>query len=118
MLVLTLVLELIQFLILFQNYLECLGFLLLSSQYFLFQFLFLIQFLADLLGKPVSLIGMPDVSALGAAYMAGLKAGVYEDFAQLKKFSTATREVKPENNQIVETGYKGWTVTIKNHNAT
>ena len=80
--------------------------------------LFLIQFLADLLGKPVSLIGMPDVSALGAAYMAGLKAGVYEDFAQLKKFSTATREVKPENNQIVETGYKGWTVTIKNHNAT
>ena len=80
--------------------------------------LFLIQFLADLLGKPVSLIGMPDVSALGAAYMAGLKAGVYEDFAQLKKFSTATRVVKPENNQIVETGYKGWTVTIKNHNAT
>ena len=36
---------------------------------------FVIQFLADLLNKPVATIGMPDVSALGAAYLAGLQAG-------------------------------------------
>ena len=35
---------------------------------------FVIQFLADLLNKPVfATIGMPDVSALGAAYLAGCR---------------------------------------------
>ncbi len=34
---------------------------------------FIIQFIADLLNKKVATIGMPDVSALGAAFLAGLK---------------------------------------------
>lgn len=77
---------------------------------------FLIQFLADLLGKPVSLIGMPDVSALGAAYMAGLKAGVYSDLSQLRKFSKATLQVQPEeSNSSINKGYAGWKETIKNY---
>ena len=38
---------------------------------------FVLQFLADLLQRTIVTIGIPDVSALGAAYMAGLKAGVY-----------------------------------------
>lgn len=79
---------------------------------------FLVQFLATLLGKPVSLIGMPDVSALGAAYMAGLKAGVYSDLSQLSSFSTATRQVQPEaENHHCSAGYTGWTATIKNYKA-
>lgn len=77
---------------------------------------FLVQFLATLLGKPVSLIGMPDVSALGSAYMAGLKAGIYSDLSQLSKLSAATRQVQPEeNDQHTSKGYKGWATTIKNY---
>lgn len=79
---------------------------------------FLVQFLSTLLGKPVSLIGMSDVSALGAAYLAGLKAGVYDDLSALRKFSTIARQVQPEvNNSSVSKGYKGWTATLKNYKA-
>lgn len=80
---------------------------------------FLVQFLSDLLAKPVSLIGMPDVSALGAAYMAGLKAGVYADLDTLKKLSSAKQQVQPViENQLVRRGHAGWLETIKNNKTT
>ncbi len=70
---------------------------------------FLVQFLADLLGKPVSLIGMPDVSALGAAYMAGLKAGVYESIDSLKKLNDDKKICNPSGNELItKKGYAGW----------
>jgi glycerol kinase len=34
---------------------------------------FVVQFIADLLDKPVHCSSMPDISALGAAYLAGLR---------------------------------------------
>ncbi len=80
---------------------------------------FLIQFLSDLLAKPVSLIGMPDVSALGAAYMAGLKAGVYADLDALKNFSSAKQQVQPGiDKKIVQRGYTGWIEIIENNKTT
>lgn len=70
---------------------------------------FILQFLADLLDKPVFSIGMPDVSALGAAYLAGLKAGIYKDLAHLKDLQSESSTVRPgENQKKVKTWYAGW----------
>lgn len=78
---------------------------------------FLVQFLATLLGKPVSLIGMPDVSALGAAYMAGLKAGVYSSIESLKKLNSDKKRTNPSvDTTQTEKGYSGWRTVIGNRN--
>ncbi len=69
---------------------------------------FVMQLLTDLLNKKVAGIGMPDVSALGAAYLAGLKAGVY-DFDQLKHLNNDKRFILPAADRTkVETAYEGW----------
>src|SRR5205085_9909685 len=49
---------------------------------------FVLQFLADLLQRKIVMIGMPDISALGAAYMAGLKVGVYKSIEHLKSLNS------------------------------
>ena len=74
---------------------------------------FVIQFLADLLNKPVATIGMPDVSALGAAYLAGLEAGVYESIEALKKLNSDKKNYLPHPDlSKVNEGYGGWQKTI------
>jgi len=76
---------------------------------------FVIQFLADLLNKPVATIGMPDVSALGAAYLAGLGAGVYESIEVLKKLNSDKKKYLPQPDlSKVNVGYAGWKKTINN----
>lgn len=70
---------------------------------------FVIQFLTDLLKKAVATIGMPDVSALGAAYLAGLQAGVYESIDSLKKLNADKKLHQPNlQNGTVQQGYEGW----------
>lgn len=56
----------------------------------------------------------PDVSALGAAYLAGLKSGVYESIEQLKQFNKAkTEEILPDlANNLIKRSYEGWKVLI------
>jgi glycerol kinase len=70
---------------------------------------FVMQFLADLLNTNVVNIGIEEVSALGAAYLAGLKEGIFTDINQLmnlnvhrKQFSSGTDAEK------VHTSYRGW----------
>jgi glycerol kinase len=76
---------------------------------------FVIKFLTDLLNKPVVTIGMPDVSALGAAYLAGLKAGVYKSIGALKELNAEKKVYKPSNeNESIIKSYKGWQKAIKN----
>ena len=76
---------------------------------------FVIQFLADLLGRPVATIGMPDVSALGAAYLAGLQAGVYESIDSLRQLNKSRNIYKPLNGAAsTNEYYVGWKNTIKN----
>lgn len=75
---------------------------------------FVLQYLADLLHKTVTTIGMPDVSALGAAYLAGLKAGVYKDIAQLKELNKGKICYQPgEKTAEMRKQYDGWLKTIK-----
>jgi len=76
---------------------------------------FVIQFLTDLLNKNVATIGMPDVSALGAAYLAGLKAGVYESIDALRNLNTNKKKYEPamDINKVNE-DYNGWCKAINN----
>ena len=70
---------------------------------------FVLQFLADLLEKPVVNQGMPDVSAQGAAYLAGLRAGIYRDLAHLKELVAQKLSMRPnQNSQLVHDAYAGW----------
>ena len=74
---------------------------------------FVIQFLADLLNKHVATIGMPDVSALGAAYLAGLQTGVYKSIEMIKKLNSDKKNYLPQPDLLkVNEGYAGWLKTI------
>ncbi len=71
---------------------------------------FVIHFLADLLGIPLNKQRNPDVSALGAAYLSGLKSGVYESISQLATINKAQTEQVLANttNDLPTNGYQGW----------
>lgn len=74
---------------------------------------FVLQFLADLLQRTIVTIGMPDVSALGAAYMAGLKAGVYKNIEHLKTLNNNKKLVHPASNQKITGWYNGWKASLQ-----
>ncbi|MBC8005938.1 MAG: glycerol kinase GlpK [Verrucomicrobia bacterium] len=76
---------------------------------------FVIQFIANLLNKNVATIGMPDVSALGAALLAGLKVGVYESMDALKKIKSDKNYYRPYGNNDAMKSYRGWQKEIQQH---
>ncbi|PCJ91552.1 MAG: carbohydrate kinase [Flavobacteriaceae bacterium] len=70
---------------------------------------FLMQFMADLLDTNVVNIGIADVSALGAALIAGLGAGLWKNIEDLPKFKENLRVNKPASNtDLVKESYDGW----------
>jgi glycerol kinase len=75
---------------------------------------FVMQFLAGILNKPVTQIGEPDISALGAAYMAGLKNGVYKDLDHLTRLNSEKKIYHPSNQVKITEYYKGWKAAIAN----
>jgi glycerol kinase len=75
---------------------------------------FVMQFLADLLGTSVVNIGIEEVSALGAAYLAGLQHGIFRDIDQLKSLSSGGKEYSPNRDtENVRICYKGWTEALR-----
>ncbi|HEV2479456.1 MAG TPA: glycerol kinase GlpK [Puia sp.] len=74
---------------------------------------FVTQFLADLLEKEVVTIGQPDISALGAAYMSGLSAGVYPSIAHLRSLNTEKKTRVPTLNPAMAGYYQGWRLAIR-----
>lgn len=75
---------------------------------------FLMQFLADLLRKPVVNIGMPDVSALGAAYLAGLGSGLFKDIAHIQSLHNDEQKIVPHlDNHSVAADYAGWQANVQ-----
>ncbi|MEI9921953.1 MAG: glycerol kinase GlpK [Bacteroidota bacterium] len=75
---------------------------------------FVVQFIADVLKKKVVNLGVADVSALGAAYLAGLKSGLFKDLDLLSRLSTAPKIYQPKND--AGKFYAGWQNAIKlNH---
>ena len=73
---------------------------------------FVVQFLSDLLNKNVTTIGFPDVSALGAAYLAGLHVGVYENLEKLTRLNTEKTIYRPKDGSLIAKSYRGWQKAI------
>jgi len=59
----------------------------------------LMQFLADILAIEVSRPTVLETTALGAAYLAGLQAGIYTDFNDITKYWQQERLFKPNMQQ-------------------
>lgn len=57
---------------------------------------FLMQFQADILGTSLRVASIPDVSARGAAFMAGLSAGLWKDEAELARLASPAAEYAPK----------------------
>ena len=57
---------------------------------------FLMQFQADVLGKPVVRPSYIETTALGAAFLAGLAVGVWRDTAELEAFWKVDRRFEPQ----------------------
>lgn len=75
---------------------------------------FVMQFLSDVLGCKVVNIGITDVSALGAGFMAGLGAGIFNGIEQIESLIEHKNEYCPGNNQQqVALCYKDWQLHIK-----
>ena len=75
---------------------------------------FVMKFLSDLLEKPVINIGIPDVSALGAAYLAGLRAGIFSH-EQLIQPGTERKVFQP-SGQKLRHWYEAWTMAVNGNN--
>ncbi len=73
---------------------------------------FVIEFLADLLEREVTQIEIADVSALGAAYLAGLQIEMYESIEALKSLQQAVSVVQPglkaQQKQAYYQAWQGW----------
>ena len=73
---------------------------------------FVMQFIADILNKTVAGIGMTDVSALGAAYLAGLHTGVYKNLDHLTRLNTDQNNYQPSGIKKIESYYNEWKTRI------
>lgn len=57
---------------------------------------FLMQFQADLLGIPVIVPAVEELSALGVAYMGGVATGFWADYETVRQLPVKTREYRPQ----------------------
>lgn len=68
-----------------------------------------LQFLADILGAQVDRPSVVETTALGVAYLAGLKAGVYESLDELSDLWRCDRSFEPiMTKQKRDQLYEGW----------
>lgn len=75
---------------------------------------FVMQFLADLLETDVVNIGIPDVSALGAALLAGLQGGMFKDMDQLEQLNLAGDTYSPgPGAPTARLSYEGWQKAVQ-----
>ena len=74
---------------------------------------FVMQLLSDILNKPVYSSSMPDVSALGAAYMAGIEAKVYDGIDHLRRLKSNKKQFNPASDLLQQNqAYSGWVKAI------
>lgn len=75
---------------------------------------FVMQFLADLLKTNVVNIGIEEVSALGAACLAGLQKNIFSDIAQLQNLTTGKKQFSSNSDtKKVHASYKAWEEAVK-----
>lgn len=69
----------------------------------------LMQFQADILGIPVQRARVPETTALGACYLAGLATSVWKDTAEISRHWRSARTYEPRMSADErETLYAGW----------
>jgi glycerol kinase len=68
----------------------------------------LLQFQADLLGVPVRRPSVQETTALGAAYLAGLGAGVWSSTGELASKWQLDRQFEPSNGEAANAAYQDW----------
>lgn len=70
---------------------------------------FLMQFQSDVLQKNVELARLNETTALGAAYLAGLATGFWEDLNDIKELDSTQKVYKPKMEEENRNDlYKGW----------
>jgi glycerol kinase len=70
---------------------------------------FVCQFIADMLDTPLEIPEVTETTALGAAYLAGLSAGLYKDFDDIAKLWKSSKKFIPNiNDNKREELYQGW----------
>ncbi|MFZ5969656.1 MAG: glycerol kinase GlpK [Bacillota bacterium] len=75
---------------------------------------FLMQFQADVLGVPVDRPEVTETTALGAAYLAGLAVGFWNDKAEIAKKWNVDKTFTPAmEEEAKETKYKGWKKAVE-----
>jgi glycerol kinase len=75
---------------------------------------FVMQFLADLLKTNVVNIGLEEVSALGAACLAGLQQNIFADLGQLENLTSGRKQFSPNKyTKKVHASYEGWKKAVK-----
>jgi glycerol kinase len=75
---------------------------------------FLLQFQADILGIPIERTVGTDVTALGAAYLAGLAVGVWKNVDEIAKLWTAAELFEPKmSSSRKEELYSRWKLAVE-----
>jgi glycerol kinase len=75
---------------------------------------FLMQFQADILNKRIAVPSISEITALGAAYMAGLATDFWHDTEELKELRQNERIYKPKmNNEKRELLYQTWKKSVE-----
>ncbi|WIM84582.1 glycerol kinase GlpK [Gallibacterium anatis] len=75
---------------------------------------FLMQFQADILNTQVERPTVKEVTALGAAYLAGLVTGFWKDLEELRDKASIERTFLPDQNEAKQQRrYKGWKKAVK-----
>ncbi len=75
---------------------------------------FLMQFQSDMLRKEVVRSNIEEISALGAAFMAGLACGLWKDLDEIKALRKVDKTFSPAMaSEEIEKLYSGWKVAVK-----
>ena len=74
----------------------------------------MMQLLADILGIRVERPIHQESTALGAAYLAGIQAGIYKGIADLDDLWKTDRLFEPSPSQIMDDEYEEWIKVINN----
>lgn len=75
---------------------------------------FVCQFLADMLDRPVELPRVTETTALGAAYLAGLHAGLFKDLSDVQAAWSCQKRYEPQVDASTRrTLYAGWQAAVK-----
>ena len=74
----------------------------------------LMQFLADILGLTVERPAVTETTALGVAYLAGLKVGLFKDLSEISALWQQERSFEPKLDwEIRQKLYSGWSDAVQ-----